>query len=181
MGTCFTTYANRVVEIQRVITNDFGILSNNEPSLKAWKFKRVHEIPKEISPTIYWQCFARANITVELDELGYSEDIENKKENYSLISITAVDHNGNVHEYVMRRAWPISVYLKRFNDWLALMKSEKHVCIAGSYEDVEEVSHDKKTYKKYLWQFEKIKTKKGCASYFLDKNCYFGYEKYLTS
>jgi len=53
------------------------------------------------------------------------------------------------------------------------MKHQKFVCLAGTYSYREEVIREKKKYITYIWRFEKIKTKKGCDSYFEDKNCQY--------
>lgn len=143
-----------------ILTDDYGVFSSSGAP------KRVYNVKLRHSPDFRWQCFSRHKITVRLTELGNSEDLENKKENYSLIEISAADSVGITHEYVMRRAREISEYQQLFNIWLSLMKGEKHVCIAGSFVEKEDE-------KRYLWVFEKIKSKKGCYSYFQDENCHY--------
>jgi hypothetical protein len=41
------------------------------------------------------------------------------------------------HHYEMRANWTITGYQKRFNKWLKLMESEKYVCLAGHFVDLE--------------------------------------------
>lgn len=157
------------LEYENVLNEDHNILFHNHYHFNLEKLRKVQKQPQQISPTIYWQCFARKDTSVELTDLGYSEDLENKKENYSLIKISATDQNNNTHRYIMRRAWPIDGYQQYFNEWLSLMKSQKYVCLAGSFIDKEKENNN---HIVYYWQFEKIKTKKGCSSYFEDKRCH---------
>jgi len=145
-------------KIQKILTNDYGILLQKSNSSNHKIFKRVINMPNKLSPEIYWQCFPRQKVSVTLTELEDRDDIA--KESYSLISISAEDVGGNLHEYVMRRAWPLSTYKDRYNRWEFLMKNEKFVCIAGSFTEIESDDLKDQKYQKatvYLWLFEKIK------------------------
>ncbi len=81
------------------------------------------------------------------------------------------------HNYEMRASWTITGYQKRFNKWLKLMEGEKYVCLAGHFVDLEKKVRNGKTWITYGWIFEKLKTKKGCDSYF--DSCTPTYKKYL--
>ena len=60
----------------------------------------------------------------------------------------------------------IFTVLPGFKKWQKLMKNEKYVCLAGSMGRTEKKTKHNKLHIKYLWIFEKIKTLKGCDSYF---------------
>jgi hypothetical protein len=154
-----------------ILTNDYGIL--NEMDLNTHKdgTNPPPFLPKEGFGYIYWQCFPRDYLSINLEDLGYSSEDIGWNENYGDLKITVSNKTGTSHEYVMRRSWTVSGYEKRFDLWIKLMKGEKYVCLAGRFINrKDKVEHGKKHHI-YSWVFEKLKTKKGCDSYF-DDECY---------
>lgn len=115
----------------------------------------------------YWQCFLREQVSMTLIDSGYpSEEIENV-DTLADLSIKVVAQPGVFHEYSMRRRVPTDEFEKRFRLWRELLRGELYVCLEGSAGTIEDRSvpgsHRKIVYS---WIFEKIKTKKGCDSYF---------------
>lgn len=51
------------------------------------------------------------------------------------------------------------------------MKNEKYVCLEGGFLNHRDRVINGKKQEIYSWEFEKIKTKKGCDSYF-EGECY---------
>jgi len=149
-----------------VLTNDYGIL--NEKDLNDDFKPPIPFSPKNISGYIYWQCYPRDNVTITLKDIGYSS--QNISDNDGELTITVYRKSGILHKYSMRRNWPVMGVEKKFNRWMKLMKNEKYVCLAGSSAIREDkIMHGQKQ-QVYFWTFEKIKTKKGCDSYF-DGDC----------
>ncbi len=176
----FIAFAINAVTKQKypysVLTNDYGIL--NEIDLDSYKdgVKPPSSLPKEGFGYIYWQCFPRDAVSINLEDMGYSSEDIGRNENDGDIKITVIRRSGVFHEYVMRRMWPVSGYEKKFNLWIKLMKNEKSVCLAGSFVHREDRVVSGKKQRIYLWVFDKIKTKKGCDSYFED-GCHRSMEK----
>ena len=86
--------------------------------------------------------------------------------------------DGIRHEYYMRRPIDLISAKSIVDYWGRLAKNEKYVCLAGGFSGEEEVIEDNNKLKKYYWVFEKIKTKKGCDSYFVGR-CNFTYKQFL--
>ena len=149
-----------------VLTNDYEIL--NEVDLDSYKdgVKPPPSLPKEGFGYIYWQCFPRDHVSINLEDMGYSSEDIGRDENYGDLKITVFSKSGVFHEYVTRKMWPISSYEEKFNLWIKLMKGEKYVCLAGSFIYREDRVVRGQEQQIYSWVFEKIKTKKGCDSYF---------------
>lgn len=149
-----------------LLTQDYGILNQADLAAYIRDVKPVifsGEIGKDYN---YWQCFTRENVTITLRDKGYSsEDIANS-ENYGDLFIYVRSHDSVSNEYSMRRPWAIDEVDIIFKKWQKLMKNEKYVCLAGSMGRAEKKIKNNKSYIKYVWIFEKIKTLKGCDSYF---------------
>jgi hypothetical protein len=145
-----------------VLTNDYGIL--NEKDLDTYKMgvKPPPFLPKGPYGYLYWQCFPRDRISISLKDMGYTSEDIGGEENYSVLKIMISDDSSGYHEYSMRRVWSTSTYEDRFKLWLKLMKNEKYVCLLGDFVNRETI----KGVVSQHWVFEKIKTKKGCDSYF---------------
>lgn len=150
-----------------LLTDDYDILNEKDLKFCGIDIKPRPFSPKDSLAHVYWQCFPREDIAISLEDLGYS-DIGGE-EIYGYLSITVHKIEDNVfHQYGMRRAWPVDGYEKQFNLWRKLMKKQKYVCLAGSFISEDETVVDGKKQYTYAWTFEKIKTKKGYDSYFLE-------------
>lgn len=114
----------------------------------------------------YWQCFLHEDIALNLEDKGYPPTGSKLNDNYGELTIIARPGNGISHEYYRRRLVDVDSILEVFNAWRKLMKGEKYVCLAGRFSSREEFIRDNKKWTIYYWTFEKIKTKKGCRSYF---------------
>ncbi|MBA2654428.1 MAG: hypothetical protein H0U71_05125 [Gammaproteobacteria bacterium] len=145
-----------------LLTDDYGILIRKD--LKSEK--PAPFLLKNPPGYVYWQCFPRDRLVISLEDFGSTAEDIGIDENYSSLKITASNKHDISHEYVMRRRWPLSVYERRFNSWIKLMKGENYVCIAGEFFNYKAKMEGGKRLGVCSWIFEKIKTKKGQDSYF---------------
>ena len=161
-----------------LLTDDYGILNENDIAAYTWGLKPRPFNPDKISGQYtYWQCFPRDHIYLTLEDEGSSSEDFGWRDNVGNLEINVWITPTLVHRYDMRTKWTVSDYQKRFNKWRELMKNEKYVCLAGSSVLREKKIEDGKTKEIYSWVFEKIKTKKGCDSYF--DTCHPTYQAYL--
>lgn len=145
-----------------VLTNDYGILNEKDLDTLKLGVKPPTFLPEEGHSFLYWQCFPRDRISISLKDMGYTSEDIGGKENYSALKIMVSNDSNAYHEYSMRRVWATSTYADRFNLWLKLMRNEKYVCLLGDFVYRKKIKGAITQY----WIFEKIKTKKGCDSYF---------------
>src|SRR3990167_7522745 len=158
-----------------VLTADYGILNEVDLDSELDGVKHPPRFSTKIKGYLYWQCFPRDSVTIDLEDFGYSpeddpeSDIKYNGENNSTLTITAQGKRGILHRYVMWRNFPLSLTEDQFNAYLKLMHEEQNVCIAGTYLEKEikiikgEMGASKR--KIYYWGFKKIKTTKGCEAY----------------
>jgi hypothetical protein len=106
----------------------------------------------------YWQCFEVKKADLFCDGTGYDKD---EKEWLTVMVITA-EREGAFHEYITRRAIPLTVCKEFVNDWNRLTKDEDFVCVAGAYTSRTERSGRWLSH----WVFDRFKTSKGCESFF---------------
>lgn len=150
-----------------LLTNDYGILK--EADLARYQNKMNYEkFSAKHSGLVYWQCFRRDKIEITLTDMGYTAEEFEKTDTISDILLTAYEKPGVKHTYVMRRAYPISAYHEIFMQWEKLMKGEKYVCLAGQFINHEEKTNDGVMIKENYWTYDKMKTKKGSNSYFVE-------------
>ena len=167
-----------------LLTNDYSILNDNDLAAFTWE-GTAKPFSAEAARGEYniWQCFSRKNVMVTLSDTGRSSDEMGWKNNVAYLEIHVftdkyMESKADIkHVYEMRTNLSIVDYQKRFNKWLKLMKGEKYVCLAGHFVDGEKELRNGKTWITYGWIFEKLKTKKGCDSYF--DSCTPTYENYL--
>lgn len=161
-----------------LLTDDYSILNESDLAAYTWGMRPRPFTDKEISGGYnYWQCFARDAISITLEDTGYSSKYVSRKDTLSELKIEVWAKLGVVHRYEMRATLPFHTYEKEFHTWHKLMKGEKYVCLAGSFDDKKQKIENGKTILVYSWTFDKIKTKKGCDGYW--DNCKPTYEQYL--
>lgn len=168
-----------------LLTDDYGILSENDLGEFAWGLKPKKFTTKEgtTGPYNYWQCFPREYVMVTLSDTGHSSDELGWKKNVAYLEIDVLTNKDirskeNIkHTYEMRANWTITDYQKRFNKWLKLMEGEKYVCLGGHFVDLEKEKRNGAIWITKGWIFEKLKTKKGCDSYF--DSCSPTYKNFL--
>lgn len=150
-----------------LLTDDYGILKESDlakyqKEMKYEKFSGKHD------GLVYWQCFPRDKIEITLTDMGYTGEEFEKTDTISDLLLTAYEKPGVKHIYVMRRAYPISAYHEIFMRWEKLMKAEKYVCLAGEFINHEEKMIDGDKIEENSWTYDKMKTKKGSNSYFVE-------------
>lgn len=154
-----------------LLTEDYGILNEHDLALYSY-IRNINPEPftGKHSGLNYWQCFPRENISITLEDMGYSSEDFDWKDTVADLEIRGMVKPGVFHEYGMRRAWPVEDFQKQFNSWRRLMKGEKYVCLAGHFVDYSEPSDYGVKRKVYGWILDRLKTKKGCVAY-LNSNC----------
>lgn len=160
-----------------LLTDDYGILTENDIAAYTWGLKpRPFTTEGPSGEYTYWQCFPRELIEVTLTDTGQTAS-EFGKDNIADLQIRVHVKPNLIHQYDMRARWGVMDFEKRFNKWQKIMKNENHVCLAGSFTSLEHELENAKVREIYQWTFEKMKTKRGCDSYF--DSCTPTYKKYL--
>lgn len=153
-----------------LLTEDYNIL-NKKDLIYAFKGMPPRPFSLENSGAYqYWRCFPRENISITLEDMGYSSEDFGWKDTLADLEISGMVKPGVFHEYGMRSVWPVKDLQKLFNSWRRLMKGEKYVCLAGHFVNYSEPSDYGIKRKVYGWIFDRLKTKKGCVAY-LNSNC----------
>jgi len=117
---------------------------------------------------IKWQCFPAENITLILEDIG-ADEVIGRTGDVTIIAYTNELGYGDYqvrHEYSMRRRWSYYAAEDTFHKLQKILAKQEYVCIAGGL-----ISDERDTYKKqdvHAWIFEKMRTKKGCHSWFAD-------------
>ena len=70
------------------------------------------------------------------------------------------------HEYSFRRGIAAEVCNDKLLKWKELMSGERYACLGGAFVEKEEKSLQGKKIQVWGWIYDKLKTKKGCESYF---------------
>lgn len=161
-----------------LLTEDHDILNENDLAPYTWDIKPEPFSVKREAQYNYWQCFSREDVSLILEGMGYSSEEIGWKENHGDLKIVVGVGKGISHEYVMRRLGSISGCKEVFTRWQRLMKNEKYVCLAGRFSGRDIIIENNKEREVYSWIFEKIKTKRGCDSYFTGQ-CNRTYKQFL--
>jgi len=155
---------------QQVLTDDYHILRETDLDSEYLSHENVPFSfvlsSRYTGGYNYWQCFPSADVKFTLTDYGYADKNISGKENLAELIITVTDKRNIVHKYFMRRVWAISVYQDRLRRWKKLMHHESYTCLSGEYGGREMITKNANHQTVYSWVFDRIKTSKGCDSYF---------------
>ncbi len=142
-----------------LLTDDFGIL--NKDDLKMNQCIAEPSLFSENSSTFYpyWQCFEIKDANIVCEGKKYSTE---EKSQMTMLVISGT-RNNELNEFISRRPLKLKTCHLYLRDWVKFTKNEKHVCISGSFINLE---INKIGQKKKVWIFDRYKTKKGCDAYF---------------
>jgi len=146
-----------------VLTDDHGILTDTDLNSHLDGVFPPTEFPSGKHFFLYWQCFPTKDVRINLRDIGYSS--HHLDENDSELTIEAYTGSAK-YQYGMRRDWPVSGNKKNFQRYQKIMRGQKYICLEGTYFFYKDVATDGKKERIYFWTFEKMKTKRGCESYF---------------
>jgi hypothetical protein len=145
-----------------LISKDYGILNVEDLAHYARnKPPRIFSFQKSSGGYNYWQCFPREKVKLYLMDMGYSSENFGWEDTMADLKIRIYMTPTVIHEYQMRRAYPVAEYKRNFTVWHKLMTNQKYVCLAGSFGYKKTVFDEGLDREIYYWTFEKIKTKKG--------------------
>jgi hypothetical protein len=162
----------------QLLTNDYGILDENDLGLYAWQMKKSEPFAGAVTGGNYWQCFKSKDVWIGYEKSHYSE--EDKADVYSF-NINVKSNDDKIQRYWRARLIPKDFCEEIESQWNKLLKNQKYVCLGGSFILREnEIKKDKKI-QIVVWKFDKIKTKNGCDSYFTTRGrsyCGMRHEEY---
>jgi hypothetical protein len=145
-----------------LIGDDFGILGESDLAANSCEVESGPFLP-DSHISIYWRCFETKNVHFRCDLLDDEAPGVAHLQGWLHLK---VDGSGNHQEYMTRHPFDIASCRSYESTFLSLTKNTKHVCIAGSLINMNEVEENGE--KLTSWLFEKYKTVKGCDSNFAD-------------
>lgn len=147
-----------------LLTSGYGIVTEDDLAYDAQNRASTPYDPTKDFNSLHWQCFPVSAIKqISRSWLGM-DGAENSDNIYKMCAIEIeIQFNGERQFYVDRRGHRIA-YCKEFSQsWNQLISGEDIVCLNG---DGGEYQKDKDGSRYKLWTWEKVKTRKGCDSYF---------------
>lgn len=155
-----------------LLGNDHGILTQNDLATNACSVvPRPFNQNSHFYPYEYWQCFEKKTISFDCD----SDGVPDEHEGVMGLIVVKASIDGNLHDYIERRLWPIKDCKQFIRDAAALLKGSGYACISGSLIHTE---MDHSGHPSTSWIFGRIKTKIGCEGRdcdfkkaFNQKNC----------
>jgi hypothetical protein len=138
-----------------LLGDDHGILSGDDLAISACTGEPSSVTSGNMAYP-YWQCFHSKDASFE----WYDADEK------SVMAIMAIavraDHESN--EYLSPRAIRMSNCRRFRKDWARLTDGQEFFCVSGQmikYQKLDKPGHQEST-----WVFDRLKTKRGCTSYF---------------
>ena len=150
---------------QRLLTDTYGIITEKDLAYDASRRKSLPYNPNKFAGgVLYWQCFPVKAVKVKYRTWeGDDEWVADNPVKTMCDLEFIINYNNEIQIYSGRRAYPIEHCRHVTKEYEKVTKGQKIVCFDG--EDGSYLS-DEKIGKFKSWTWDKIKTKKGCYSYF---------------
>lgn len=143
------------------LTPDYGILSE-EDLLISEQDADPTPLSQNSQAYPYWQCFLTSQIEFACPDL--EKDDGGTPMSDILIKVKS---NKQYEEFSGRHAVPLSTCQKEYVEkWNHLTHGEKYTCVAGISMNSEAKNINGKKITSRTWTYDRLKTKKGCVSYF---------------
>ncbi len=145
-----------------LLTDDYGVLSKDD--IATTNIDNDHPIPNtpdEKDVYKHWQCFQAKQVNLQCR--SWPDD---KPDQFMGEADIDVDTDTEHHNYGFRRAWDLNVCLSYLKDWKRLAKNQDAICLLGIPAGEEQKKVNGKSILVQGWVWDRLKTKKGCISYF---------------
>jgi hypothetical protein len=145
-----------------LLSNDYGILNENDMAINTCVASSAPFSENNIS-SFYWRCFDTKNITAlcEKGEYDPSEGIVRSDG-----SVTVQD-GANTHIYFFRQRIDFQLCEDEIITIKSILRKEKYVCLSGQFSGYGNPTlPDDKNSHFINWTYDKLKTKRGCTTYF---------------
>lgn len=161
LTSCASMSTSRKKKSPVLLTSDYGVLDEND--FESAAKDRVKPVPS-YSPNssyLYWQCFPRQQVALRCRSWEGEEPRSFLGE-----ADIVVETENERHEYGFRRAFDLRVCEDHLKVWQKLSTKAQAVCLLGEPAGFEKKSFGGKTVSIKGWVWDRLKTKKGCDSYF---------------
>ncbi len=146
-----------------LLTNDYGILSKDD--IATTNIDNDHPIPINTPEEKYlykhWQCFPAKQVTLQCR--SWPDDEPGR---FACDADIWVHTDTEHHNYGFRHAWDLDSCNKSVKIWKRLAKNQDTICLLGlPAGDAKQEKVNGKLLHVHGWVWDRIKTKKGCDSY----------------
>lgn len=167
----WSSLALRAKYPQGLLTKDYGILTEKDLlfDVEKWGEYPQYDVTKSQPGQVRWQCFRAREA-----DYSYSTWRDTEGPNNSMITLCDfriwIKSTEPAHHYYGRRAWPVENCRDFHQVWKRLTGGEDYLCLSGHPDSLGKANKNEKYKNVKGWTWSKIKTKKGCHSYF-DGDC----------
>lgn len=142
-----------------ILTEDYGMLSDEDFRINACIATPAPVSETKISNYPIWQCFETRDFKTTCEGAVFDSD-EGSQMTSLVISTTA--NTSEIQEFFVPIPMKLQDCEQFFREWDKYTLNEKYVCICGSLPQGNKKQGGKKVTS---WVFNRFKTKKGCDSY----------------
>jgi hypothetical protein len=145
-----------------LLTDDYGVLTWDD--LATANLDRIHPFPinsPEEKDYRHWQCFPSKEVTLQ-----YHSWQDDKPGTYTCDGDIWVHSKGEYHNYGYTHAWDLQSCIEALNRWKKLARNQEALCLLGVPAGKPELENrNGKQILVHGWVWERLKTKKGCDSF----------------
>lgn len=145
-----------------LLTASFNIVSEDDLAYDASRRDIAPYDPRTALSGLYWQCFPVHETKVKYRT--WMADNERGRSSVRCAPEVSIRHNSKLQLYVDRRGHEVRACKDFIVEWKRLTQGQEVVCLNG---EGGFYSRDRELGSYTLWTWVKVKTKRGCLSYFV--------------
>lgn len=142
----------------KLLSDDHGIL-RKEDLIDKRDVLPLMALGIDSNPASRWHCFESINLNSKCIK---SDNKVKELNDYAADFEMSIDENGKKYEYYFRGLISFEGCEEHRSTWKKLMEGEKYFCVSGTLLKI-----DSKDQNKISGAFDRLKTKKGCDSWFI--------------
>ncbi len=143
------------------LTPDYGILDESDLWISEQNARPIPYSEESIAYP-YWQCFESSSYSFSCEDLGPDADEGTMADLKIQIAMDSTRHE----IFGGRRGIPVAECRQFAEKFKQILKDERRVCVSGLSPHVESKVVTGKQMQMRTWTFDRMKTRKGCVSYF---------------
>ena len=152
----------------RLLTPGYGIVTDDDLAYDAGRRGFKPYDPHGSPGGLYWQCYPIKIVKPKYRYWDDNDEMDKKGKPDKLCDLEIHVKNGSdLQVYGSRRALGASYCDDFKKNWARVTKKQKIICMDG---ETGFATQDEELGKYRLWTWDKIKSKKGCFSYFGECN-----------
>jgi hypothetical protein len=158
----------RVLYPYGLLSDDFGIMSETDLAVDTWRgTPHPYEEKGFNGGYPYWSCFPTRRTSTSYESWRAADPMGRADKVVTMCALDFVaETESEIHRFVGRRAYRVEQCRYFTAEWKRITRGQSYVCFNAYGGEAEPRKTWVEVKAEKIWTWDRIKTKRGCMSYF---------------